>query len=32
MVNNKEEDLSEDAVDINSELDIPSLDNLDFSF
>lgn len=32
MVNNKEEDLSEDAVDINSELDVPSLDNLDFSF
>ena len=32
MVNNKEEDLSEDAVDINSELDVPSLDDLDFSF
>lgn len=32
MINNKEEDLSEDAINIDSELDIPSLDNLDFSF
>lgn len=32
MVNDKEEELPEDTIDINSELDVKSLDDLDFSF
>ena len=32
MVNDKEEEIPEDTIDINSELDVKSLDDLDFSF